>query len=100
MADSAATAALTAERALVARLGGGCQTPIGGLAVPFEPDLELVGVVASLDGTRVIRARSRGPATQAEALGRRVADDLLAQGAGRILEEARRGQGQSEATPP
>jgi hydroxymethylbilane synthase len=84
--------AVAAERALVAALGGGCQTPIGAVAVPDGDELDLRAVVVSLDGRRAVRARERGPLTQAAALGARLADRLVAEGAGAILEEVRRTQ--------
>jgi len=89
IADADALAALDAERALVTALGGGCQMPIGGIAVPVgQTDLELRALVASLDGARVIRYKRVGLRTHAAALGREVADELLRQGAAAILNEA------------
>ncbi len=89
VADSDASAALDAERALVSALGGGCQMPIGGVAVPVgQTDLELRALVASLDGARVIRYKKVGSRAHAAALGREVADELLRQGAAAILNEA------------
>lgn len=88
--DIDASAALTAERALVLALGGGCQMPVGGLAVPFgDLSLELHAVVASLDGARIIRYKKVGTRTKAAALGRDVAEHLLATDAAEILKEAR-----------
>ena len=85
-----AWSALEAERALVVALGGGCQMPIGGVAVPVGMlDLELHAIVASLDGARVIRYKKVGQRTNAPALGREVASYLLANGAESILNEAR-----------
>ena len=85
-----AARALEAERALVTALGGGCQMPIGGLAQPVGTDhLELIAVVASLDGARVIRYKKMGSRADATALGRDVADELLKQGAADILSEAK-----------
>ncbi|OLO05773.1 MULTISPECIES: hydroxymethylbilane synthase [Salinicola] len=78
-----------AERALNTRLDGGCQVPIGGYAV-LENDgdtLWLRGLVGHPDGSVVLRAESRGSASEPESLGIRVAEDLLAQGAGEILAE-------------
>ena len=87
--DPQAGAALTAERALVEALGGGCQTPVGALASPVTGGLlDLVAVVVSLDGRRAIRAEARGSVDEAAALGGRVAAALLAQGAEEILAEA------------
>jgi hydroxymethylbilane synthase len=87
--DADASVALEAERALVEALGGGCQTPIGALARPMDAGtLELVAAVASLDGTRIVRATATGPRRDASALGSRAGQDLMAQGAGAILAEA------------
>ena len=88
--DPAAADALEAERALVAALGGGCQTPIGALASPVDGDeLELLAAVVSLDGSRAVRGQARGPRREAAALGARVAAQLLADGADQILLDAR-----------
>lgn len=87
--DPAARAALAAERAVVAALGGGCQVPIGALAEPAGDRLRLRALVASLDGSRRLRREATMPAAAARALGAAVADGLLADGAGPILEAAR-----------
>jgi hydroxymethylbilane synthase len=88
--DPAAGAALTAERALVETLGGGCQTPVGALASPVEGDsLELVAVVVALDGSKAVRATGQSPREDAASLGRRVATQLIAEGADQILAEAK-----------
>jgi hydroxymethylbilane synthase len=84
--DPAAAAALSAERALVESLGGGCQTPIGALASPVDGDrLDLVATVVALDGSRAVHERALGARSEAAALGARVGAALLAQGAGEIL---------------
>jgi hydroxymethylbilane synthase len=89
--DPATNAALTAERAVVEALGGGCQTPIGALASRIDDrTIELVGIVVALDGSRAVRAQARGAREEAEALGRSVGAQLLADGAGDILAEAAR----------
>jgi hydroxymethylbilane synthase len=89
--DAAAAAALTAERALVQALGGGCQTPIGALASPEDGDtLSLVAAVVAVDGSRAVRAHVRGPRAEAAALGARLGAQLIADGADEILLEARR----------
>ena len=89
--DASTGAALTAERALVAALGGGCQTPIGALARAVDGDtLELVAVVVSLDGGTAVRGHGRGPRSEAAAIGAQVAAQLLRDGAGDILAEAQR----------
>ncbi len=87
--DADAACALEAERGLVTSLGGGCQMPIGGLARPAGADtLELQAVVASLDGARVVRCKKTGARTDAAALGREVAGELLKRGAAEILSES------------
>jgi hydroxymethylbilane synthase len=91
--DPAAWAALTAERALVEALGGGCQTPIGALASPDGTnELDLLATVVSIDGSRAVYGSARGEWRNAAALGAHVAGQLLNDGAGDILEEVRRGQ--------
>ena len=87
--DADAGVALEAERALVEALGGGCQTPIGALAVPLDAEtIRLVAAVAALDGSQIIRATVTGPRREAAALGARAGRDLIAQGADVILAEA------------
>lgn len=88
-ADPEAGAALDAERALVATLGGGCQTPVGALASPADGEtLELTAIVVSLDGSRAVRGCGRAPRREAAALGARVGAQLLDEGAGDILADA------------
>jgi hydroxymethylbilane synthase len=88
--DDLADAALTAERAVVSGLGGGCQTPIGALASSLDREtIELVAVVAAVDGSRTVRAAGRAKRTEAAALGARIAQQLVAQGADEILADAR-----------
>ena len=84
--------AVTAERAALAALGGGCQVPIGVYCLREIEDFFISGAVASADGTRVVRAGLRveradvgGDAPEAEGLGRRLAGALLDLGAGEIL---------------
>jgi hydroxymethylbilane synthase len=73
------------ERALNAELHGGCQVPIAGYAELTDGQIHLRALVGEPDGSRVIRAEERGPAADAEALGVRVARDLLENGARPIL---------------
>jgi hydroxymethylbilane synthase len=88
--DAAAAAALTAERALVQALGGGCQTPIGALASPEDGDmLSLVAAVVAVDGSCAVRGHVRGTRAEAAALGARLGAQLIAEGADGILLEAR-----------
>jgi hydroxymethylbilane synthase len=98
--DDAARVALEAERAVVTRLGGGCQMPIGAYASPNGESLEIAAIVVSLDGARAVRAEARGDASAAAALGREAANQLLAQGAGEILAEVERAQANVEGLQP
>jgi hydroxymethylbilane synthase len=76
-----------AERALNARLQGGCQVPIGGHATLDGDRLHLRGLVGTVDGSEIVRGEIRGPAAEAEALGTALAEELLARGAAAILRE-------------
>jgi hydroxymethylbilane synthase len=100
--DVAADAALTAERALVAALGGGCQTPVGALATMAGDGetLELTAIVVALDGSRAVRGQARGSRSDAATIGRDVGAQLIAGGADEILAEARHAQGAVEGIQP
>ena len=79
--------AVVAERAVLARLGGGCQVPIGAHATVADGrTLHLRAVVVSPDGSSVIRKQASGSADHAEQLGRETGDALLAEGGRQILE--------------
>jgi hydroxymethylbilane synthase len=75
-----------AERALLARLEGGCQVPIAGHAFLEGDALLLKGLVAELDGSALVADEARGEAGRPEEIGTRLAEALLAAGAGSILE--------------
>jgi hydroxymethylbilane synthase len=77
---------VTAERAMNAGLNGGCQVPIAGFAEISHDALMLRGLVGEPDGTNIIRAEIAGPVDNAEEMGQVLAEDLLARGAGKILE--------------
>ena len=77
--------AVTAERAFLRRLGGGCQVPIAGHAWIKESRLEMLGVVASTDGQQLFRDQASAPIEQAAELGAQLAERLLASGASEIL---------------
>ena len=79
---------VTAERALNKRLNGGCQVPIGGLAIVNGASVTLNAAACNLDGTDFIAAVVTGSAGNAEKIGEDAAAALLAKGAGRILEGA------------
>ena len=91
--DRAAAASLVAERTVVAALGGGCQLPLGAVALHEQGGLVLHAIVASLDGRRAVRRELEGSAADPEALGRRMADELSRGGATALLDEVRRAQG-------
>ncbi len=90
IADAPAAQSLTAERAVVVALGGGCQLPLGALARHRDGTLEMHAVVASVDGTRIVRTTLSGAADAPEELGQRIADALAAEGARDILAELER----------
>ncbi|HHJ18601.1 MAG TPA: hydroxymethylbilane synthase [Gammaproteobacteria bacterium] len=76
---------VTAERAMNHRLQGGCQVPIGGFAELDGDQITLRGLVGKPDGSVVYRQTMTAAVEEAEALGVRMADDLLAQGADQVL---------------
>jgi len=79
--DPASRAATTAERCVLAVLQAGCSAPVGAYAAGTDA-LRLQAVVAAADGGTALRASAGGPAAEAQRLGREVAADLLARGAG------------------
>jgi hydroxymethylbilane synthase len=76
---------VSAERAMNKRLAGGCQVPIAGYALLENDQIWMRGLVGRPDGTEMLTAEIRGAAGDAEALGVALAEDLLAQGADKIL---------------
>ena len=76
---------VTAERAMNTRLNGGCQVPIAGFAVLENGHVFMRGLVGSPDGSVLYRAEKTGTEAEVETLGRLIAEDLLAQGADKIL---------------
>ena len=83
--DPDTEAATQAERAFLRRLGGGCQVPLAAHARVKQEQLELAGVVVSLDAARAVRGVESGPQAEAETIGRRLAERLLKDGAQEIL---------------
>lgn len=77
---------IAAERAMNAHLEGGCQVPIAGYAELHDGVVSLRGLVGSIDGKTLLRARGSGHRSDAETVGRQVADDLLQQGARALLD--------------
>jgi hydroxymethylbilane synthase len=84
--DAPTRAAVTAERGVLAALGGGCQVPIGAHARVDGGEVGVYAIVASPDGRELIGARESGPVEEAESVGRQLGERLLELGARRILE--------------
>jgi hydroxymethylbilane synthase len=84
--DDADTArCVTAERALTRHLQGSCQVPIAAYCIETDLGLHLAGLVGDAASGRLLRAEASGTAEAPDALGREVAELLLAQGAGELL---------------
>jgi len=84
--DADSRAAVTAERALLAALEAGCTAPVAALAEIAEgPEIYLRGSVTTPDGSRAVRLSATGPATDADGIGRRLAAELLAEGADTMM---------------
>ncbi|MCR3922931.1 MAG: hydroxymethylbilane synthase [Firmicutes bacterium] len=81
--------AVTAERAFLRQLEGGCQVPIGAFCQLIGDELVLKGMVASLDGKTVLRDQIRGSFREASMLGNKLAEMLLERGAAELLLQAR-----------
>lgn len=77
---------VSAERAMNARLNGGCQVPIGGFAEIQAEQLTMRGLVGHPDGSLIYRAERHGTIAQAQEIGVAIAEDLLVQGADKILQ--------------
>jgi hydroxymethylbilane synthase len=85
--DATTHTAVLAERAFLHRLEGGCQVPIAGHATIDNNDrMTITGLVAELDGSQIIKETIEGPCDQSISLGLKLAEALLARGAGSILE--------------
>jgi hydroxymethylbilane synthase len=82
--DPAARVAATAERAFLARIGGGCQVPVAAWARLENDSLALDGLIGARDG-RLVRAELAGPASDPAALGARLAERLLGEGGRELL---------------
>jgi hydroxymethylbilane synthase len=95
--DPAARAATTCERALLNRLGGGCQVPIGAYAQVKNGRLHLEAIVADPDGSKLLRESRDGDLNNPEQLGNAVGETLLSRGGDEILEAV---YGRGLAIPP
>ncbi len=82
--DPPTEAAVTAERVFLARMGGGCRVPIAAYGIVNGDELWLRGLVASSDGSRLLRSELRGSWTEPVALAQALAEEMLAQGADKI----------------
>jgi hydroxymethylbilane synthase len=78
--------AVTAERAVLAALGGGCQVPIGAYATVDADALHLRAIIVSPDGTEIIRKEAWGASADAARIGAALGEELLAHGGREILE--------------
>lgn len=81
--------ACLAERSFLRALGGGCQLPIAAHAVLDRHELTLDGLVASADGTKIVRDKMSGNSTDAELLGNKLAERLISMGADSLLQNSR-----------
>jgi hydroxymethylbilane synthase len=87
--DPATRLGMDAERAFAARLGGSCQSPIAAYAELDADKITLRGLVAEPDGSRLLSDTASGDVKNPAALGRQLADRILAAGAGPLLERLR-----------
>ncbi|HSY16394.1 MAG TPA: hydroxymethylbilane synthase [Jatrophihabitantaceae bacterium] len=97
--DADSRAAVTAERALLAELEAGCTAPVGAMAEVVDGDCDdgspgaaevfLRGSVTALDGSDAVRLSASGPINEADAIGRRLAAELLAAGADTMMESSK-----------
>jgi len=85
--DATTATAVAAERAFLLRLEGGCQVPIGGHATVDGDTVNLVGLIADIDGKVILKEQLSGHADTAEKIGITLADTLLAAGGKEILDE-------------
>jgi hydroxymethylbilane synthase len=91
--DTQTASCIRAERAINERLSGGCQVPLAGFAEIGDKGIHIRALIGYPDGTGIIRGEARGSLTDATDLGLQIAEDLLAQGAVKILRTL-------ELTPP
>jgi len=81
--------AVSAERALLRELEGGCQVPIGARGTIHETKLHLEAVIGNLDGTKLLRGSRSGSIADADTIGVELAQELLDRGGREILEQLR-----------
>jgi hydroxymethylbilane synthase len=85
--DRDSSIAVTAERAFLKKLEGGCQVPIAAFARTVGTTLQIDGLVGTIDGKRLIRHHREGSIDKAESIGIELAEILLSQGAKEVLDE-------------
>jgi hydroxymethylbilane synthase len=85
--DPESAIAISAERAFLKRLEGGCQVPIAAFAKTVDSNVHMDGLVGTTDGKRLIKHHLEGPVDKAESLGTELAEILLGKGAKEILDE-------------
>lgn len=88
--DWASRLTTAAERTMLAQLGGGCQTPIGGYAQVASGRVRLVGMIADLSGVQLYKAQAEGAVESVQHVGEVVAQELLGMGGSDILDEIAR----------
>jgi hydroxymethylbilane synthase len=91
--DQDSSIAVSAERAFLKKLGGGCQVPIAAYARIIGVTLRIDGLVGTIDGKRLIREYLEGTIEEAGSLGMKLAEILLDQGAKEVLEEVYKKEG-------
>ncbi|HVM74803.1 MAG TPA: hydroxymethylbilane synthase [Candidatus Saccharimonadales bacterium] len=91
--DAETRTAIIAERALLSKLQGGCQVPVGAWARYERAELVMDAVVCSVDGKRYVRQKAAAPSEQASQLGDHLAQVLIDSGAREILDEVNRSRG-------
>jgi hydroxymethylbilane synthase len=89
LASEDAEITVTAERTLLQHLGAGCRAPVAGIAQVQQGRLEVWGLVGTPNGATMLREHVSGAPSDAQALGKALADALIARGADRILAEFR-----------
>ncbi len=87
--DPATRDATTAERAFLRAVEGGCHVPVGAYGEVRGTKLRMSGIVCSLDGCKAVEGKVFGVSEEAESLGMRLAEDVLARGGEEILQELR-----------
>lgn len=88
--DEKVASCIIAERAFLGKVGGDCKVPAGIYAVPFLGHIEAAAFIASPDGKEMYKRVLKGQVQEAEQLGEHLAEILIADGGGRILEELKK----------